>query len=102
MGDGSRWGANFVFIPQEAPLGLAHAVRTAGEFLGNDPFVMYLGDNLLSGGITHLVEEYRDGEHAAVILLTRVENPREFGVAELGPDGRVVRLVEKPEDRSGT
>ena len=98
IGDGSRWGARFTFIPQENPMGLAHAVKTAQAYLGDDPFVMYLGDNLLSGGITNLVEEYQRGETDCIVLLTQVEDPRQFGVAVLDDEGRVVRLVEKPKD----
>jgi glucose-1-phosphate thymidylyltransferase len=91
-------GVQFTFIEQGEPLGLAHAVQTAQGFLGNDSFVMYLGDNLLSGGIGHLVQEYENSHPDAIVLLTRVENPRQFGVAVLDPDGRVLRLVEKPKD----
>ncbi len=98
LGDGSQWGVQFTFISQQNPLGIAHAVRTAQDFLGADPFVMYLGDNLLSGGIGHLVEEYKTGEHHAIILLTPVDNPQQFGVAVLGEAGRVIQLVEKPKD----
>jgi glucose-1-phosphate thymidylyltransferase len=98
LGDGSRWGAAFTFITQDEPLGLAHAVRTAEDYLGTEPFVMYLGDNLLSGGIAHLIEEYGSGEADAIVLLTPVDDPSRFGVAELDSAGRVVRLVEKPQD----
>ncbi len=96
--EANTWGAKFTFIVQDAPLGLAHAVRTAGEFLGQEPFVMYLGDNLLSGGIGHLVEEFAAGAADSIVLLTPVSNPSQFGVAELDEAGRVVRLVEKPKD----
>jgi len=96
LGDGGRFGARFSFILQPQPLGLAHAVKVAREYLGDDPFVMYLGDNLLSGGIAHLVAEYRRTMPHALVLLTPVDDPRQFGVAVLDGAGRVVRLVEKP------
>ncbi|MGH2952522.1 MAG: glucose-1-phosphate thymidylyltransferase [Solirubrobacterales bacterium] len=95
-GDGSRFGAKITYIPQERPLGLAHAVLTAEGFLGTSPFVMYLGDNLLRDGITELVGAFREHEPEALILLTKVPDPWHYGVAELD-GGRVVRLVEKPQ-----
>ncbi|MGH9462521.1 MAG: glucose-1-phosphate thymidylyltransferase [Vicinamibacteria bacterium] len=95
VGDGSRWDARITYIPQEAPLGLAHAVLTAESFLGDDPFVMYLGDNILANGIAGLVAEFRREQPAAQILLAHVPRPEQFGVAELD-DGRVTRLQEKP------
>jgi glucose-1-phosphate thymidylyltransferase len=98
IGDGRRFGASIVFIEQDAPRGLAHAVLTAEDFLRDSPFVMYLGDNLLQHGITPLVEEYRRLECNSEILLTKVANPSQFGVAELGPDGRVLQLTEKPAE----
>ncbi|MEZ0348757.1 MAG: glucose-1-phosphate thymidylyltransferase [Thermus sp.] len=98
LGDGSRFGVRFTFILQEAPLGLAHAVKVARPFLGDEAFVMYLGDNILSGGIGHLLQAYRAQEADGAILLTPVEDPRAFGVAVLDETGRVVRLVEKPAD----
>jgi len=95
VGDGSRWEAKITYIPQEAPLGLAHAVLTAEPFLADDPFVMYLGDNILANGIAGLVAEFRQEQPAAQILLAHVPHPEQFGVAEL-EDGRVTRLQEKP------
>lgn len=97
VGDGSQFGLEITIIPQSAPLGLAHAVLTAEEFIGDSPFVMYLGDNLLRDGITALVDEFRANAPDAMILLTPVPEPEHFGVAEL-EDGRVVRLVEKPKE----
>jgi glucose-1-phosphate thymidylyltransferase len=96
-GDGSDFDARITYIEQEAPLGLAHALLTAEDFLGQNPFVMYLGDNLLRDGITDLVEVFRRSEPDALILLTRVDDPSSYGVAELNGE-RVVRLVEKPKD----
>src|SRR5215217_8101049 len=94
-GDGSRFGVEITYIVQDEPLGLAHAVLTAEPFLGADPFVMYLGDNLLQGGIEDLVAAFRANEPDALILLTPVPDPEHYGVAELDGD-RVVALAEKP------
>ncbi|MBC7263826.1 MAG: glucose-1-phosphate thymidylyltransferase [Chloroflexi bacterium] len=97
VGDGSRWGVNITYIPQEAPLGLAHAVKISQEYLGEERFVMFLGDNVIEGGISDLIRQFQDSDYNCQIVLTRVANPRLYGVAEL-KDGRVVRLVEKPQD----
>jgi glucose-1-phosphate thymidylyltransferase len=97
VGDGSAWGVRITYIEQDAPRGLAHAVLISEDFLGGEPFVMYLGDNLLNKGITGFVEEFVREKPAAQILLARVADPQMFGVAELA-DGRVVRLVEKPQE----
>jgi glucose-1-phosphate thymidylyltransferase len=96
-GDGGRFGLSITYIEQEEPLGLAHAVLTAEPFLGDSPFVMYLGDNLLRDGIQALVDTFREERPDALILLTPVPDPEHYGVAEL-EDGRVSRLVEKPKD----
>jgi glucose-1-phosphate thymidylyltransferase len=113
VGDGSRWDVRITYIQQDRPLGLAHCVLISQEFLGNDEFVMYLGDNMLQQGLVSFTKRFeadqarsampRLGDEGAVapaaqILLAKVEDPRQFGVAELGPDGEVVRLVEKPPD----
>ena len=97
VGDGSALGIQATYLRQDAPRGLAHAVVIARDFLGDEPFVMYLGDNLIVGGITDLVEDFSRGGYDAQILLTKVEHPEQFGVAELGPDGSVARLEEKPQ-----
>lgn len=98
VGDGSSLGLEVTYLRQEAPLGLAHAVLTAAPFLGDDDFVMFLGDNLIEGGIGHLVEAFEADRPAAQLLLKRVADPERFGVAVLGDDGAVQRLVEKPAD----
>jgi glucose-1-phosphate thymidylyltransferase len=97
VGDGSEFGLKVTYIPQERPLGLAHAVLIARDFLEDDDFVMYLGDNFVVGGISALVDEFRAHRPDAQILLTHVPDPRSFGVAELDASGRVVGLEEKPE-----
>jgi len=103
LGDGSRFGASITYIPQDAPLGLAHCVLIARDFLGGDDFVMYLGDNLLEQDLAAFVaafEAQRAGDRppAAQILLKRVPDPHRFGIATLDADGNVTRLVEKPAD----
>jgi glucose-1-phosphate thymidylyltransferase len=97
-GDGSRFGIRITYILQEAPSGLAHAVLTAEPFLGDSPFVMYLGDNLLQGGISDLVQAFTTSRPDALILLTPVTDPQSYGIAELNEAGAVVRLVEKPRE----
>jgi glucose-1-phosphate thymidylyltransferase len=97
-GDGSQFGVSITYVVQDEPAGLAHAVLTAEPFLGDAPFVMYLGDNLLQGGMEDLVDAFREHAPEALILLTPVPDPQNYGVAELGPDGGVVRLVEKPAE----
>ncbi|MEN3016851.1 MAG: glucose-1-phosphate thymidylyltransferase [Candidatus Methanosuratincola petrocarbonis] len=95
--DGSEWGLSVEYIPQE-PLGLAHAVKTAQPFLGDSDFVMCLGDNLQGKGIAGLVRRFRDEKLDCLILLKEVAEPQRFGIAALSPDGRVIRVVEKPKD----
>jgi glucose-1-phosphate thymidylyltransferase len=113
VGDGSRWGVEVTYILQDQPLGLAHCVLIAREFLADDDFVMYLGDNMLQQGLVGFTDGFEAARvdalerepgpgdavvPAAQILLAKVDDPRQFGVAELGDDGEVVRLVEKPAD----
>ena len=97
VGDGSAWGASVTYIEQDAPRGLAHAVKISRDFIGADPFVMYLGDNLLNRGIVEFVDQFVREKPAAQILLTPVPDPQMFGVAELDGD-KVRRLVEKPKE----
>jgi glucose-1-phosphate thymidylyltransferase len=97
VGTGERWGAHITYIPQEAPLGLAHAVKIAEPFLGSDQFVMYLGDNMIEGGFAAFVKEYVEGGYNCEVLLKRVPNPQQYGVAVV-EGGRVLRLVEKPRE----
>lgn len=91
------WDFDLRYIVQDRPLGLAHAVRTARDWLSDESFVMYLGDNLIGEGIAGLVDRFRRGGGAATLLLKEVRDPRPFGVVELDESGRVIRLVEKPK-----
>jgi glucose-1-phosphate thymidylyltransferase len=97
VGRGDRWGVQITYIRQEAPLGLAHAVKISRDFLGDDRFVMFLGDNVIQGGISPLIARFADSDYDCQIVLTRVDMPEQYGVAELDSQGRIVRLVEKPK-----
>ena len=96
VGDGSRWGLSATYIRQPKPLGLAHAVLTASDFVRGEPFLMYLGDNVLLEGVARFVEEFERARPDAQIFLARVHEPERFGVAVLNGE-RVVRLIEKPK-----
>lgn len=98
VGDGSDLDIKVTYIPQDYPYGLAHCVLIARDFLGDDPFVMYLGDNFLVGGIQEFVNEFQNSTYDAEILLTPVPDPEHFGVAEVGDDGEIIRLVEKSKN----
>ncbi|ARF76246.1 glucose-1-phosphate thymidylyltransferase [Kitasatospora albolonga] len=96
LGTGAQFGVRLTYIPQEEPRGLAHGVAIARDFLGDDDFVMYLGDNMLTDGVQDIARDFLARRPAAQIVVHKVADPSEFGVAELDAEGRVLRLVEKP------
>ncbi|HSH04733.1 MAG TPA: glucose-1-phosphate thymidylyltransferase [Anaerolineae bacterium] len=98
VGRGGRWGVKITYIHQDQPLGLAHAVKVSADFLGNDRFVMFLGDNVIEGGISTLITQFADSKWNSQIVLTRVKQPEQYGVAELANDGTIKRLIEKPKN----
>jgi glucose-1-phosphate thymidylyltransferase len=98
VGRGGRWDVDITYIHQKKPLGLAHAVKVSQDFLGDEPFVMFLGDNVIQGGITNLAQQFQQSDWNSQIVLTRVEHPERYGVAELNSEGRVIELVEKPKE----
>jgi glucose-1-phosphate thymidylyltransferase len=98
VGRGGQWGVNITYIPQDKPLGLAHAVKISQNFLGDDRFVMFLGDNVIQGGISPLIAQFASSQYNAQIVLTRVEQPEQYGVAQLDQEGRIIRLIEKPKE----
>jgi len=98
LGDGSKYGVEITYIVQGNPLGLAHAAGCARDFVGDDDFVMYLGDNILESGVTDLVESFQAGDYGAGIALQEVENPQAFGIADVDDAGNVTELIEKPDD----
>ena len=96
MGDGSAFGARFTYVRQEAPLGIAHGALVCREFVGAESFVLYLGDNVLQGGIEAFVERFGAEAPLASVILREVTDPRAFGVAEMRGE-RLERVVEKPD-----
>ena len=97
VGPGDRWGVEITYIPQDNPLGLAHAVKVSRDFLGDDRFVMFLGDNVIQGGISGLIEQFAESEWHSQIVLTEVAHPEQYGVAQLDKTGHIKKLVEKPK-----
>jgi glucose-1-phosphate thymidylyltransferase len=98
VNDGERWGVKITYIRQSAPAGLAHAVKESLPFLGDDRFVMFLGDNVIEGGISPLIRQFAESAWNSQIVLKRVPNPQQFGVAVLNGDGHIKQLVEKPKE----
>lgn len=98
VGKGDQWGISITYILQEAPLGLAHAIKISKGFLSKEPFIMYLGDNILKEGIDEFVRQFHRNKPNALILLTKVPNPQEFGVAVIDDKGIVKKLIEKPKE----
>ena len=98
LGDGTQFNAHFTYIPQDAPLGIAHAVKTARDFLQNKDFIVYLGDNLIKHEVEDLLKQYQAQEMDALIQIKEVDDPTQFGVAELDDNQRVIRLEEKPKE----
>jgi glucose-1-phosphate thymidylyltransferase len=97
-GDGGKFGVKLTYLNQEKPAGIAHAVGLTENFIDDSPFVVYLGDNLLKGGISKIVKEFRQKKYDAMVLLCKVEHPQQFGVAEFNKKGKLVKLVEKPKE----
>lgn len=98
VGNGEKWGVSVTYIRQSAPAGLAHAVKESLPFLGDDRFVMFLGDNVIQGGISTLITQFANSNWNSQIVLKRVPNPQQLGVAELNADGSIKQLIEKPKN----
>lgn len=97
IGDGSRWGVKITYIPQEAPLGLAHVVKISEKFIGKDDFIFYLGDNMVVGGVKRFIKEFKKSKYNCWLTLAKVKDPERFGVPEINDRGRIIRIEEKPK-----
>ena len=97
LGDGGEWDVRLSYIHQQSPDGLAHAVKVSRDFLGDDPFVMFLGDNVIEGGISSLITDFAENQWNSQIVLKEVDNPSAYGVAKMRPDGSIEQLMEKPK-----
>jgi len=97
-GDGSKFGVEITYVHQGKPLGIAHAVGLCKEFVGEEKFVVHLGDDLIKGGVKKFVGEFENSKYDGMVLLCEVENPQRFGVAQFDEQGRLVKLVEKPKE----
>ena len=98
VGDGTRWGIGISYIVQATPLGIADAVKTGRDFLGDSPFLLFLGDNLIKDGVKGMVSEFKSHPSDALIALKKVDDPRAFGVAEVDDSNQIIRVVEKPKE----
>ena len=98
VGSGNQWAVDITYIAQDAPLGLAHAVKISQDFIGAERFVMFLGDNVLQGGISPLIAQFDESSYNSQIVLTHVPNPQQYGVAVLNDQGRIEKLIEKPKE----
>jgi len=98
VGDGAKWGVQITYLPQDQPRGLAHAVKIAQPFLRDEPFVMFLGDNVIQGGISNLIRDFTSHDWNSQIVLKAVDDPSSFGVAKLRADGSIEQLIEKPKN----
>lgn len=97
IGDGSRWGVKMTYIPQDAPLGLAHVVKIAEPFIGKDDFIFYLGDNMVVGGVKRFIHEFQKSKYNCWLTLAKVKDPERFGVPEINSRQRIIGVEEKPK-----
>jgi glucose-1-phosphate thymidylyltransferase len=96
IGNGKRWGVSITYIPQKAPMGLAHVVKISEKFIGKDNFIFYLGDNMVVGGVRRFIEEFEQSGCNCYLTLSKVQDPERFGVPEI-KNGKIIRVEEKPK-----